>query len=64
MPTNEEKFLAKLRQPVHISFIAKYLLKVDEKSAIEVINKYIEQGLVEESKNGKGYYGLTNRKNG
>jgi hypothetical protein len=39
-------------------------LKVDEESAIEVINKYIEQGLVEESKNGKGYYGLTNRKNG
>jgi hypothetical protein len=61
MPTDEEKFLAKLRQPVHISFIAKYLLKVDEEEAMEIINKYIELGLVEENEHGKGYYGLTNQ---
>ena len=61
MPTDEEKFLAKLRQPVHISFIAKYLLKVDEERAMEIINKYIELGLVEESKHGKGYYGITHQ---
>ena len=36
-------------------------MPTDEESAMEIINKYIELGLVEENKNGKGYYGLTNQ---
>jgi hypothetical protein len=48
--------LAKLRRPVHISYISKYLLKSSMFETEKVINEMIDENLFEESKYGKGYY--------
>jgi hypothetical protein len=53
---------SKLRQPVHVSYIAKYILKVEEKEALEILSKYIEAGEIIESPLSKGYF-QTNDKN-
>lgn len=54
----EELVLGKLRQPVHIGYISKYILKKTEEETKEFLNKLIEDGLVEESPLAPGYYGL------
>ena len=48
----------KLRQPVHISYISKYILKVDMDETKEILQKYIDEGIIEESKITNGYYGV------
>lgn len=48
----------KLRRPVHITYIARYILKMDEKSTREVLNTLIDMGVIEEYKHSKDYYGL------
>jgi len=48
---------SKLRQPVHISYISKYILKMTEKETKEILNKLIEEGVIEESPLAPGYYG-------
>ena len=53
---------SKLRQPVHVSYIAKYILKVEEKEALEILSKYIKAGEIIESPLSKGYF-QTNHKN-
>ena len=47
----------KLRQPVHISYISKYILKMTEKETKEILDKLIEEGVIEESSLSSGYYG-------
>lgn len=47
----------KLRQPVHISYISKYILKLTEKETKEILDKLIEKGVIEESPLAPGYYG-------
>jgi phosphoribosyl-ATP pyrophosphohydrolase len=47
----------KLRQPVHISYISKYILKLTEKETKEILDKLIEEGVIEESPLAPGYYG-------
>lgn len=47
----------KLRQPVHISYISKYILKITEKETKEILDKLIDEGVVEESPLAPGYYG-------
>lgn len=47
----------KLRQPVHISYISKYILKMTEKETKEILNKLIDEGVIEESPLAPGYYG-------
>jgi predicted ArsR family transcriptional regulator len=47
----------KLRQPVHISYISKYILKITEKEAKEILDKLIDEGVIEESPLAPGYYG-------
>jgi len=47
----------KLRQPVHISYISKYILKMTEKETKEILNKLIDEGVIEESQLAPGYYG-------
>ena len=56
----EKEFLNKLRQPIHISYISKYILKTDMKETKEILEKYISEGIIEESKIADGYYGLKN----
>ena len=47
----------KLRQPIHISYLAKYVLKKSIKETQEVIDRGVEMGLFELSKF-DGYYKL------
>jgi len=48
--------LAKLRRPVHVTFISKHLLRMPMDETMKIINDMIKDGLIEESKYGKGYY--------
>lgn len=54
--TTTEKLLSKLRRPIHISFISKYILKkpIDETKVI--LKELIDGGLIKESKIGEDYY--------
>lgn len=47
---------SKLRRPVHIGYIAKYILKVEEEEAIKVIDNYVKSGEIIESPISKGYF--------
>jgi hypothetical protein len=49
-------FNTKLRQPVHISYISKYILKMTEKETKEVLDKLIDEGVIEESPLSQNYY--------
>ena len=57
-PNQEKGFLNKLRQPIHIDYISKYILKVDMDETKEILQKYIDEGIIEESKITNGYYGV------
>lgn len=46
----------KLRQPIHIDYISKYIIKKPIDETIDIINQLVIQGIVEESKYGKDYY--------
>jgi hypothetical protein len=59
-PNQERTFLNKLRQPIHISYISKYILKTNMKETKEVLEKYISEGIIEQSKIADGYYGVKN----
>jgi hypothetical protein len=48
--------MSKLGQPVHISYIARYILKQEHDVTNRVIKKLIDDDLVEESSMGKEYY--------
>jgi len=47
----------KLRQPVHISYISKYILKITEKETKEILDELINEGVIEESPLSPNYYG-------
>ena len=55
-----KKLLMKLRQPIHVSYIAEHILKKDVYQTMEIIGELMEDGEVIESKYGKGYYILNN----
>ena len=57
-PNQEKGFLNKLRQPIHIDYISKYILKVDMDETKEILQKYINEGIIEERKIADGYYGV------
>lgn len=57
----QKQLLAKLRQPLHISYISNYILKEDITKTKEIINFLIEQDVVEESKYAKEYYVIKNK---
>jgi hypothetical protein len=57
----QKQLLAKLRQPLHISYIANYILKENMFTTKEIINSLIEQDIVEESKYAKEYYVIKNK---
>ena len=56
-PNQEKGFLNKLRQPIHIDYISKYILKLTEKETKEILDKLIDEGVIEESPLAPGYYG-------
>jgi hypothetical protein len=47
---------SKLRQPVHISYISKYILKLSEKDTKKILDELINEGVLEESSLAPGYY--------
>lgn len=46
----------KLRQPIHISFISKYILKLNEDETKKQLDILISEGYLKESNLSKGYY--------
>lgn len=57
MDTKQKKLLlSKLRQPIHISYIAKYILNENELTTKEILIQLIDENVVEESKYAKEYY--------
>ena len=52
--------MSKLRQPVHIDYIAKYILRVSEDDTRIELNKLLEENVIEESKYAKDYYVIKN----
>lgn len=47
---------SKLRQPVHISYISKYILKKTEEETKEILTQMIEENLIEESPLASNYF--------
>jgi hypothetical protein len=48
--------LSKLRQPIHIDYISKYILKIPEDETRIELNKLLDENLIEESTYAKDYY--------
>jgi hypothetical protein len=52
--------MGKLRQPIHIDYISKYILKESIEETKDIINKLVEDNIIEESKYAKDYYVVKN----
>ena len=48
--------MSKLRQPIHINYIASHILRVPESEARTILNKLKDDGIIEESKYANDYY--------
>lgn len=55
-----KKILSKLNRPVHISYIARYIVKNEMEMTKKILDYLIDLDLVEESKIGKEYYVRSN----
>jgi len=63
MTPNQNKLLmSKLRQPVHISYISKYILKETDEETQKILNELIEDDQIEESPLSEGYYVVKSQK--
>lgn len=52
------KLLGKLRTPVHVDYIAKYILNTSIEETRKELNQLLVDGLIEESKYAKDYYSV------
>lgn len=52
----KEKLLKKLKLPVHIGYISKYILKVPLSETKIELDRLISEGIISESKYAKDYY--------
>jgi len=55
------KLLAKLRQPVHISFISSHIFKKDMEETRKMLQKLINENIIENSEYANDYYVLKNQ---
>jgi hypothetical protein len=55
-----KNLLGKLRQPIHIDYISKYILNESMETTMNLINKLVENNIIEESKYSKNYYVVKN----
>jgi hypothetical protein len=46
----------KLRQPIHISYISRYILKLDEDETKKQLDTLISEGYIKESNLSEGFY--------
>ena len=51
-----KSLMDKLRQPIHISYISKYILKLNEGETKKQLDTLISEGYIKESKLSQGYY--------
>lgn len=51
----------KLRRPVHIDYIANYIVKLPIEKTHELLNQLVSVGVIEESGYAKDYYVLKNQ---
>ena len=51
-----KSLMDKLRQPIHISYISKYILKLNEDETKKQLDTLISEGYFKESKLSGGYY--------
>ena len=51
-----KSLMDKLRQPIHISYISRYILKLDESETKKQLDILISEGYIKESNSGNGYY--------
>ena len=51
-----KNLLGKLRQPIHVDYISNYILKESIEETMNLINKLVEDNVIEESKYAKDYY--------
>jgi hypothetical protein len=51
-----KSLMDKLRQPIHISYISKYILKLDEVETKKQLDTLISEGYVKQSNISEGYY--------
>jgi hypothetical protein len=51
-----KSLMDKLRQPIHISYISKYILKLDEVETKKQLDMLISEGYIKESNLSQGYY--------
>lgn len=56
MNSSKQILLAKLRRPIHVSYISKYLVKLPIEETMNILNEMIGEDLIEESVYGKEYY--------
>ena len=56
-----DKLFNKLITPVHISYISQHIFKKDLKETKEIIDKLINDNIVEESQYAKEYYILKSK---
>jgi hypothetical protein len=52
--------MGKLRQPIHIDYISNLILKKSLKETKKIINKLVDDNIIEESKYAKDYYVVKN----
>ena len=55
-----KNLMGKLRQPIHIDYISKYILKESIEETKDIINKLVDDNIIEESKYAKDYYVVKN----
>lgn len=51
-----KELVDKLRQPIHISYISKYILKRSEEDTKKQLDILISEGFIKESNLADGYY--------
>lgn len=51
-----KSLIDKLRQPIHISYISKYILKKDMNETKQKLDMLISEGYIKESDISEGYY--------
>lgn len=56
-----KELMSKLRQPIHIDYISKYILRKPEDECKNILDKLIDDGIIEESKLSKNYYVVKNQ---
>jgi len=56
-----DKQLRKFQRPIHISYVKNNILKLNEEQTKEIINKLVDDDVLEESEYGKGYYVLKSK---